>query len=67
MPGMTGDTLAKKIMSITPGKPVILCTGFSDNINEEKAKELGISFFILKPIIMSELAKTIRKVLDKAG
>ena len=65
MPDMSGEILAKEIMSIRPGFPIILCTGFSDNINEEKANQIGISHFILKPIAMSELSKCIRDVLDK--
>jgi CheY-like chemotaxis protein len=43
---------------------VVLCTGYSQQINEAKAKEMGIKAFVLKPIVMNELAKTIRKVLD---
>ena len=66
MPNMTGDTLAKEIMAIRPGIPVILCTGFSDKIDEEKAKEMGISSYVMKPIVMSDLTKTIREILDKA-
>ena len=65
MPDMSGEILAKEIMSIRPGFPIILCTGFSDNINDEKAKQIGISHFILKPIAMSELSECIRDVLDK--
>lgn len=44
--------------------PIILCTGFSDQINEDSAKEMGISAFVMKPIVMQEMANTIRKVLD---
>jgi two-component system, cell cycle sensor histidine kinase and response regulator CckA len=65
MPHMTGAELAKKLMVIRPEIPVILCTGFSDKIDEQKAKEIGISSFVMKPIVMGELAKTIRDVLDK--
>ena len=65
MPKMTGEALAKKIMAVNPEIPVILCTGFSDKIDETKAKESGISSFIMKPIIMYEMAKTIREVLDR--
>jgi len=43
----------------------VLCTGYSKQINEAKAKEMGIKAFVLKPMVMSELAKTIRKVLDQ--
>ena len=44
--------------------PIVLCTGYSEMIDEEKAKEMGISF-VLKPIVMSEIANTVREVLDK--
>ena len=44
--------------------PIILCTGFSDQINEVSAKEIGISVFVMKAIVMQEMANTIRKVLD---
>ncbi|MBW2603039.1 MAG: DUF3365 domain-containing protein [Deltaproteobacteria bacterium] len=64
MPNMIGDKLAEKIMTIRPDIPVILCTGFSDRITEEKAKGMGIKAFIMKPLIRKDLAETIRKVLD---
>ena len=52
-------------MSIRPDIPIILCTGFSEQIDEKKAKEMGILAFVMKPVIMQEMAKTIRKILDK--
>jgi len=67
MPGMTGDLLAKKIMELRPDIPVILCTGYSEKVSEEKARELGIQAFIMKPISLGELSETIRKILDKTG
>ncbi|TET92815.1 MAG: response regulator, partial [Desulfobacteraceae bacterium] len=63
MPKMTGDELAKKFMAIRPNIPIILCTGFSERINEEKAKAIGIRKFIMKPIVMREMAEAIRQVL----
>ena len=65
MPQMSGDTLAKEILNIRPDMPVILCTGFSEKVNEESAKKMGISAFVLKPIVMRDIAHTIRMVLDK--
>ena len=65
MPQMSGDKLAKEILNIRPDMPVILCTGFSEKVNEESAKEMGISAFVLKPIVMRDIAHTIRMVLDK--
>jgi len=64
MPKMTGDELGKELMRIRPDIPIILCTGYSERITEKKAKEVGIREFVMKPIVMSEMAKTIRNVLD---
>jgi CheY-like chemotaxis protein len=64
MPEMTGTDLAKAVMNIRDDIPVILSTGFSEQINEEKAKALGIRAFVMKPIVMNEMAETIRQVLD---
>ncbi len=64
MPKMTGDQLARKLMDIRPDIPVILCTGFSESITEEKALAMGIDRFVMKPIVKDELASTIRAVLD---
>ncbi len=64
MPGLTGDRLARAMMQIRPDIPVILCTGFSTSISEEKALELGIRAFINKPVLKRQIGETIRKVLD---
>ena len=64
MPNMTGAKLAQEMMSIRPQIPVILCTGYSQQITKEQAKKIGIRQFLLKPIVMDELARTIRNVLD---
>ncbi len=65
MPMMTGDKLAKAVLAIRPEIPVILCTGYSERISEEKAQEIGISAFLMKPVVKHALAKTIRQVLDQ--
>jgi PAS domain S-box-containing protein len=64
MPGMTGDALAKELMSIRPNLPVIICTGYSQTIDHERAKQIGIKAFVMKPILLNEIAATVRKVLD---
>ena len=64
MPNMTGDKLAREVMKIRSDIPVILCTGFSEMISEERAGVLGIKGFLMKPIVMSVLAKTVREMLD---
>ncbi|MBF0526283.1 MAG: PAS domain S-box protein [Deltaproteobacteria bacterium] len=63
MPYMTGDNLAREIMSLRPEIPVILCTGYSEAVSEEKIYETGIKGFLIKPIEVIRLAKLIRQVL----
>ncbi len=65
MPIMLGTELSKKIMEIRPDIPVLMCTGFSEQIDKDAAYELGIRGFVSKPILMTELATQIRKILDK--
>jgi PAS domain S-box-containing protein len=65
MPKMTGEKLARKILEIRSDIPVILCTGYSELITEQRAQKLGISAFVMKPLVMRDLANTIREVLDR--
>jgi len=64
MPKMTGIELARKILEISPGIPVILSTGFNDLIDEGEAKSLGIRELLLKPTGTRELKNTVRKALQ---
>jgi PAS domain S-box-containing protein len=65
MPGMTGADLARRMIQIRPNIPIILCTGYSAIMSENKAKSLGIREFAYKPLTKKDMAKLIRKVLDK--
>ncbi len=66
MPNLTGDFLAAEMLAARPDTPIILCTGFSEKINEEKAKALGIKGFLMKPVVKSELARMVRNVLGQS-
>jgi CheY-like chemotaxis protein len=65
MPEMTGELLARELSKIRPKFPILLCTGFSDAISEEKAAFMGIKGFLFKPVEKKALAKKIRQVLDE--
>lgn len=65
MPHMTGDQLANEILKIRPRMPIMLCTGYSEKISEERACEIGICSFVMKPMDKADFAITIRKILDK--
>ena len=64
MPNMAGDKLAKGLMKISPDIPIIVCTGFSERITEEKAKDIGIRAFAMKLYVMRDLANVVRRILD---
>ena len=64
MPQMTGFDLARELKQIRPDIPIILCTGFSDTTDSAKAKAMGISGLVMKPIVMREMAETIKRVTD---
>jgi len=63
MPTLTGLDLIENVFAIRPGMPVILCTGFSELINKEKATALGIRSFLMKPVAIDKLVKAIRVAL----
>ena len=65
MPNMSGDKLTIELTKIRPDIPILLCTGFSETMSEEKAASLGINGFLLKPIVMRDLSHKIREVLDE--
>jgi PAS domain S-box-containing protein len=63
MPGLSGEDLARELLAIRRGMPIILCTGYSELINEAQTREMGISRFVMKPYNVANLADTIRKAL----
>ena len=65
MPNMTGDQLAGELISIRPGIPIILCTGFSDENDVKRAKAMGVKGFLMKPVTTGDLAEMVRKILDE--
>ncbi len=44
---------------------ILLCTGHSSLIDEDKANLLGISGYIMKPVSKSKIAESIREALDR--
>lgn len=63
MPGMTGTQLSQKLLTIRADLPIILVTGYSDTISEIEAKTLGIRHFLMKPVKIHTLIKTIQRCL----
>ena len=64
MPQMTGLQLYREIRKIRPDIKVIICTGFSEQLDSRNSKSIGIEGFLHKPVVMSDLARCVRSVLD---
>ena len=65
MPTMNGEVFAKALLEIRSDIPIILCTGYSHTMSEEKAKHLGLKRFLMKPVNGALLAKTLQEVFDE--
>jgi PAS domain S-box-containing protein len=65
MPQMTGMKMACRMMGLRPGIPVIICTGFSDRIDQQQAQAAGIKALLTKPLLARELAEAIRGALKR--
>ncbi|MCP4669957.1 MAG: hybrid sensor histidine kinase/response regulator, partial [Desulfobacula sp.] len=59
------NKLSVELIKIRSNIPILLCTGFSETMSEEQAATLGIKGFLLKPIVMKDLAQKIREVVDE--
>ncbi len=65
MPKLTGDRLAMEMLKIRADIPIILCTGFSASVDEERAKAIGVRAFVHKPILRHQICTAVRGVLDQ--
>ncbi len=64
MPNLTGMDLAMELLKIKATIPIILCTGHSETVSPEQARDAGVKAFLMKPLAKQELAQVIRRLLD---
>ncbi len=67
MPKLTGIDLAREMLAIRPGLPIIMVTGHSDTVDQEKAKAVGIREFLPKPLGIEQLVSTVGRILRQPG
>lgn len=67
MPGMSGKDLSRELLALRPELPIILCTGYSELINGDSARELGIREFMQKPVPLNALCAAVTKILNKSA
>jgi len=65
MPNLTGTQLSSELISIRPDIPVILCTGFGEDVSPDDVKSIGIKKFVMKPLSKQKIGTIIRNILDK--
>ncbi|MFH0997814.1 MAG: response regulator [Pseudomonadota bacterium] len=65
MPDMTGDKLSAELLRLRPDIPIVLCTGYSERMMEERIKAIGVRALVMKPIVLSKMACAIREALDR--
>ena len=65
MPDLTGSELSRQMLSIKSETPIIICTGFSDNLSKEQAMILGIRDYLMKPMTIEDLSAALRRILDE--
>jgi len=65
MRGLPGTELIRLLREIRPDLPVILCTGYSSVISPEKLEELGVNRFLMKPLTLSVLSRTVARILKQ--
>ena len=69
MPDITGLQLARELLKIRSDISIILCTGHSETVSPDIAREAGIREYLMKPLAKQELAQAVHRTLDarKAG
>lgn len=67
MPKMTGMELARNLFEIRPDILILMCTGFSEAVNREKALAAGLCDYIRKPVLPKEMGRRIYQVFAKTA
>ena len=55
MPGFSGEKLAEKARILNPNLPVIMCTGYSEVLTQERIERMGLKAFLQKPVAKNTL------------
>ncbi|SEA26062.1 PAS domain-containing protein [Desulfuromusa kysingii] len=65
MPELTGIEFASELLKVQSDLPIVLCSGYSASASKQKAKEMGIKAFLMKPLAPQRLLEKIRTILDE--
>ena len=65
MPSLTGKCLAIAMFDRRPELPIVLCSGYSETLDDEKMRALNISVYLKKPIDPVELTNAVSVLLSE--
>jgi CheY-like chemotaxis protein len=63
LPGMRGDELTTALLEVRPGLPIVICTGFSERLDDEAARALGARALLMKPLDRAQLGEAVRAAI----
>ena len=66
MPKISGEQVISEVRAIRESLPIILITGYSQDVHLERLAKLGINRQIIKPVSAKDIASAIREVVDTA-
>ena len=67
MPGLSGVQLAAKMITLKPDLPIMLCTGYSDVVDETNIAQYGIQAFMPKPLDSKEFLQCVDELLTASA
>ena len=67
MPDMSGIVVRKQIRALDPQARVIILTGGATSVWENQARELGVTEFLLKGVLLNILVRALGKAMQSPG
>jgi len=64
MPELTGIELIEQVRKLLPDLPIILCSGYSEQVNELNFKNKSASRFLAKPIFPEDLLQLVSEIFE---
>ena len=67
MPVMSGDQFARAVLQMRSDVPVIICSGYGEEIAASGFGSIGVRTYLRKPIRIRELTAAVRRVLNESA
>ena len=64
MPDLTGSQLVSEMLKLNPETNIIISTGFSNVLDQDKADALGVKALLMKPYSNNQLVQVIQSVIE---